>query len=260
MDEYSKAKGMTVQAVVTGKPLVLGGSLGRTEATGRGVMVSALSGMEKLKLNPYRATAAVQGFGNVGSHAAALLHEKGVSITGISDISGAYYNDKGIDIEKAMAFRNANNGTLEGFGGAEKIEAEELLFLPVDLLVPAAKEDVITKNNAGKIQAKLIVEGANGPTSAKADDIINEKGIMVVPDILANAGGVTVSYFEWVQNRIGYKWTLDRINRRSDRAMKDAFNNVFEISQKHKVPMRLAAYILAIDKVSSSYKFRGGYG
>lgn len=260
MDEYSKAKGMTVQAVVTGKPLVLGGSLGRTEATGRGVMVSALSGMEKLKLNPYRATAAVQGFGNVGSHAAALLHEKGVSITGISDISGAYYNDNGIDIEKAMAYRNANNGTLEGFVGAEKIDAEELLFLPVDLLVPAAKEDVITKSNAGRIQAKLIVEGANGPTSAKADDIINEKGIMVVPDILANAGGVTVSYFEWVQNRIGYKWTLDRINRRSDRAMKDAFNNVFEISQKHKVPMRLAAYILAIDKVSSSYKFRGGYG
>lgn len=260
MDEYSKAKGMTVQAVVTGKPLVLGGSLGRTEATGRGVMVSALSGMEKLKLNPYRATAAVQGFGNVGSHAAALLHEKGVSITGISDISGAYYNDNGIDIEKAMTYRNANNGTLEGFGGAEKIHAEELLFLPVDLLVPAAKEDVITKSNAGRIQAKLIVEGANGPTSAKADDIINEKGIMVVPDILANAGGVTVSYFEWVQNRIGYKWTLDRINRRSDRAMKDAFNNVFEISQKHKVPMRLAAYILAIDKVSSSYKFRGGYG
>lgn len=260
MDEYSKAKGMTVQAVVTGKPLVLGGSLGRTEATGRGVMVSALSGMEKLKLNPYRATAAVQGFGNVGSHAAALLHEKGVSITGISDISGAYYNDNGIDIEKAMAYRNANNGTLEGFVGAEKIDAEELLFLPVDLLVPAAKEDVITKSNAGRIQAKLIVEGANGPTSAKADDIINEKGIMVVPDILANAGGVTVSYFEWVQNRIGYKWTLDRINRRSDRAMKDAFNNVFEISQKYKVPMRLAAYILAIDKVSSSYKFRGGYG
>jgi glutamate dehydrogenase/leucine dehydrogenase len=260
MDEYSKAKGMTTQAVVTGKPLVLGGSLGRTEATGRGVMVSALSGMEKLKLNPYRATAAVQGFGNVGSYAAILLHEKGVSIHGISDISGAYYNDKGIDIAKAVEFRNANNGTLEGFDGAEKIDAEELLFLPVDLLVPAAKEDVITKSNAAKIQAKMIVEGANGPTSAKADDIINEKGIMVVPDILANAGGVTVSYFEWVQNRIGYKWTLDRINRRSDRVMKEAFNNVFAISQKHNVSLRLAAYILAIDKVSSSYKFRGGYG
>lgn len=260
MDEYSKAKGMTTQAVVTGKPLVLGGSLGRTEATGRGVMVSALAGMDKLKINPYRATAAVQGFGNVGSHAAQLLAEKGVSIHGISDISGAYYNDKGIDIEKAIAYRNSNGGTLEGFDGAEKIPAEELLFLPVDVLVPAAKEDVITKDNAGKIQAKLIVEGANGPTSAKADDIINEKGIMVVPDILANAGGVTVSYFEWVQNRIGYKWTLDRINRRCDRAMKDAFHNVFDISQKYNVSLRLAAYILAIDKVSSSYKFRGGYG
>ncbi|MFN3784388.1 MAG: Glu/Leu/Phe/Val family dehydrogenase [Spirosomataceae bacterium] len=260
MDEYSKAKGMTTQAVVTGKPLVLGGSLGRTEATGRGVMVSALSGMDKLKINPYRATAAVQGFGNVGSHAAQLLSEKGVSIHGISDISGAYYNDKGIDIEKAIAYRNANNGILEGFDGAEKISAEELLFLPIDVLVPAAKEDVILKDNAARIQARLIVEGANGPTSAKADDIINEKGIMVVPDILANAGGVTVSYFEWVQNRIGYKWTLDRVNRRCDRAMKDAFNNVFEVSQKYNVSMRLAAYILAIDKVSSSYKFRGGYG
>lgn len=260
MDEYSKAKGMTTQAVVTGKPLVLGGSLGRTEATGRGVTVSAISAMEKIKLNPYRATAAVQGFGNVGSNAALLLKEKGVTVTGISDVSGAYYNDKGIDLERAIEYRNNNNGILEGFTGAEKIPAEELLFLPVDLLVPAAKEDVITKHNASKIQARLIVEGANGPTSATADDIINDKGIMVVPDILANAGGVTVSYFEWVQNRMGYKWPLDRINRRSDRVMKDAFNSVYETSEKYKVSLRLAAYILAIDKVSSSYKFRGGYG
>lgn len=260
MDEYSRSKGMTTHGVVTGKPLVLGGSLGRTEATGRGVMVSALSAMDKLKLNSYRASAAVQGFGNVGSHAAHLLTEKGVSIHGISDISGAYYNDKGIDIQRAIAFRDKNNGTLEGFDGAELISGEDLLTLPVDLLVPAATEDVITKANASKIQAKLIVEGANGPTSAKADDIINEKGIMVVPDILANAGGVTVSYFEWVQNRIGYKWTLDRINRRCDRSMKDAFNNVFETSQKYNVSLRLAAYIVAIDKVASSYKFRGGYG
>ncbi len=260
MDEYSKAKGMTTQAVVTGKPLVLGGSLGRTEATGRGVTVSAISAMEKIKLNPYRATAAVQGFGNVGSNAALLLKEKGVTVTGISDVSGAYYNDKGIDLDKAIEYRNQHNGILEGFDGAEKIPAEELLFLPVDLLVPAAKEDVITRHNASKIQAKLIVEGANGPTSATADDIIHDKGIMVVPDILANAGGVTVSYFEWVQNRMGYKWPLDRINRRSDRVMKDAFNNVYETSEKYKVSLRLAAYILAIDKVSSSYKFRGGYG
>ncbi|RRA99240.1 Glu/Leu/Phe/Val dehydrogenase [Larkinella rosea] len=259
MDEYSKSRGMTINGVVTGKPLVLGGSLGRTEATGRGVTVAALSAMDKLRMNPYRSSAAVQGFGNVGSFAAELLHERGVTVMAISDVTGGYYNDRGIDISAALAYRNANKGTLEGFNGAERISNEELLALPVDVLVPAAKEDVITAENADSIQAKMIVEGANGPTSASADDIINEKGIMVVPDILANAGGVTVSYFEWVQNRIGYKWTLDRINRRADRNMKDAFDRVFETSQKYKVSMRLAAYIVAIDKVASTYKFRGGY-
>lgn len=196
MDEYSKAKGMTVQAVVTGKPIVLGGSLGRTEATGRGVTVSALAGMDRMRLNPYKSTAAVQGFGNVGANAASLLCERGVRILGISDVSGAYYNEGGIDIDAAIAYRNHNNGLLEGFSGAEPISADELISLAVDVLVPAAKEDVITIRNAVTIQAKMIVEGANGPTSAKADDIINDKGIMVVPDILANAGGVTVSYFE----------------------------------------------------------------
>ncbi len=259
MDEYSKSKGMTVQAVVTGKPLVLGGSLGRTEATGRGVTVSALAGMEKLRLNPYKATAAVQGFGNVGSYAASLMRERGVCIQAISDLTGAYYNEKGIDIEAAIAYRDHNNGQLEGFDGAEPITGDELMSLPVDVLVPAATEDVITMRNASSIQAKMIVEGANGPTSAKADDIIHEKGIMVVPDILANAGGVTVSYFEWVQNRIGYKWTLERINRRSDRIMKDAFNKVYQTSQKYQVSLRIAAYIVAIDKVASTYKFRGGF-
>lgn len=259
MDEYSKAYGMTVNAVVTGKPLVLGGSLGRKEATGRGVMVSAISAMEKLRINPYRATAAVQGFGNVGSHAASLLHERGVKVVAISDVTGAYYNEKGIDIQKAMEYREKNKGLLEGFADATKISNDELLTLPVDLLVPAAKEDVITEDNAAGIQAKLIVEGANGPTSASADEIINEKGILVVPDILANAGGVTVSYFEWVQNRIGYKWTLDRINRRSDRIMKDAFDRVYQISQEYKVPMRIAAYMVAIKKIADTYKFRGGY-
>ncbi|MCU0341074.1 MAG: Glu/Leu/Phe/Val dehydrogenase [Spirosomaceae bacterium] len=259
MDEYSKAMGMTVHGVVTGKPLVLGGSLGRTEATGRGVTVSALAAMEKMRINPYRATAAVQGFGNVGMFAAALLQERGVTVQAISDISGGYYNARGIDIEAAIKYRNENGGILEGFKDADKISNEELLSLPVDVLVPAAKEDVITHENAAAIQAKMIVEGANGPTSASADDIINDKGIMVVPDILANAGGVTVSYFEWVQNRIGYKWNLERINRRSDRIMKDAFDNVYATSQKYKVNMRLAAYIVAIDKVASTYKFRGGY-
>jgi len=259
MDQYSRIQGMTTHAVVTGKPVVLGGSLGRTEATGRGVMVSAMAAMEKLKINPYKATCAVQGFGNVGSWASRLLHERGLVVQAISDLSGAYYNEKGIDIEKAGQYRDANKGSLEGYSGAEKISNEELLTLPVDLLVPAATEDVITSSNAPDIKAKLIVEGANGPTSSKADNIINEKGIMVVPDILANAGGVTVSYFEWVQNRLGYKWTADRVNRRSDRIMKDAFINVYRVAQEYKVPMRIAAYMVAIDKVAKTYKFRGGY-
>lgn len=260
MDEYSKAHGMTVPAVVTGKPLVLGGSLGRTEATGRGVMVSALAAMQKLKINPFQASCAVQGFGNVGSWAARLLEERGLKVVAISDHTGAFYNDKGINIVEAIAYRDSNNGTLEGFKGGEKMENPgDLLTLEVDVLVPAAVEDVITVANADKIKAKLIVEGANGPTSAKADAILNEKGIMAVPDILANAGGVTVSYFEWVQNRLGYKWTADRVNRRSDRIMKDAFDNVYQASVKYEVPMRIAAYIVAIDKVAKTYTFRGGF-
>lgn len=259
MDQYSRNKGMTTHAVVTGKPVVMGGSLGRTEATGRGVMVSALSAMEKLKINPYKATCAVQGFGNVGSWASRLLSERGLIVQAVSDLSGAYYNVAGIDIDAANKYRDVNKGSLDGFAGAEKISNGDLLTLPVDLLVPAATEDVITSTNAGDIKAKLIVEGANGPTSSRADNIINEKGITVVPDILANAGGVTVSYFEWVQNRLGYKWTADRVNRRSDRIMKDAFNVVYKTAIEYKVPMRTAAYMVAIDKVAKTYKFRGGY-
>jgi len=260
MDEYSRSEGTTVNAVVTGKPLVLGGSLGRVEATGRGVMVSALAAMEKLKINPYHATVAVQGFGNVGSYAALLLAERGCTVVSVSDISGAYHNENGIDIAKAIGYRNNNNGTLEGFDGATVMDdPNALLTLDVDVLVPAAIEDVIHKGNVNDVKAKLIVEGANGPTSAEADAIINEKGIMVAPDILANAGGVTVSYFEWVQNRLGYKWTRERVNRRSDRIMKDAFDKVYSASQKYKVPMRIAAYIVAIDKVAETYKYRGGF-
>src|SRR5690242_12485754 len=259
MDQYSRAQGMTVNAVVTGKPVVLGGSLGRTEATGRGVMISTLAAMEKLKINPYKATCAVQGFGNVGSWAARLLEERGLKVRAISDLNGAYYNENGLSIEKVLKYRDEHKGSLEGFPEAEKISNDQLLTLPVDVLVPAATEDVITVKNAPKIEAKLIVEGANGPTSSKADSIIYEKGISVVPDILANAGGVTVSYFEWVQNRLGYKWTADRVNRRSDRIMKDAFENVFKVSLEYKVSLRIAAYMVAIDKVAKTYKFRGGY-
>lgn len=259
MDQYSRSQGMTVNAVVTGKPLVLGGSLGRAEATGRGVMISALAAMEKLKINPFKATCAIQGFGNVGSWAAKLLEERGVKILAISDMSGAYYNEEGIDIAKAIEYGEANDGILEGYTGAEKMDPDELLTMEVDVLVPAAIEDVITVNNAGDIKAKLIVEGANGPTSAKADKILLENDIIAVPDILANAGGVTVSYFEWVQNRLGYKWTAERVNRRSDRIMKDAFNKVYKTSEKYKVSMRIAAYIVAIDKVSKTYTYRGGF-
>jgi glutamate dehydrogenase (NAD(P)+) len=259
MDQYSRSRGMTVNAVVTGKPIVLGGSLGRTEATGRGVMISTLAAMEKLKINPYKATCAVQGFGNVGSWASRLLEERGLKVLAVSDLSGAYYNADGLNIEKALKYRDANKGTLEGYSEAQKISNDDLLTLPVDVLVPAATEDVITVSNAPRIQAKLIVEGANGPTSSKADSIIYEKGISVVPDILANAGGVTVSYFEWVQNRLGYKWTADRVNRRSDRIMKDAFENVYNVAMEYKVSLRIAAYMVAIDKVAKTLKFRGGY-
>jgi len=259
MDQYSRSYGMTINAVVTGKPVVLGGSLGRTEATGRGVMVTALAAMEKLKLNPYKATCAIQGFGNVGSWAARLLDERGVKIVALSDISQAYYNEKGINISDAVTFQQAHKGSLVGFPGAEVMSADELLLLDVDVLVPAAVEDVITVHNAKDIKARLIVEGANGPTSAKADKILNDLGILAVPDILANAGGVTVSYFEWVQNRLGYKWTGERVNRRSDRIMKDAFNNVYEMALKYDVSLRIAAYIVAIDKVAKTYTFRGGF-
>ena len=259
MDQYSRSYGMTINAVVTGKPVVLGGSLGRTEATGRGVMVTALAAMEKLKLNPFKATCAVQGFGNVGSWAARLLDERGVKIVALSDISQAYYNENGINISDAVAYQQAHKGSLGGFSGAEVMPADELLLLDVDVLVPAAVEDVITVHNAKNIKARLIVEGSNGPTSAKADKILNDLGILSVPDILANAGGVTVSYFEWVQNRLGYKWTGERVNRRSDRIMKDAFNNVYETALRYDVSLRIAAYIVAIDKVAKTYTFRGGF-
>lgn len=256
MDEYSRLSGQASPAVVTGKPLVLGGSLGRVEATGRGVMVSARSAMAKLKMHPGKATCAVQGFGNVGSISAKLLELQGVTVVAISDISGAYYNKKGINIDEAIAY-TAEHRSLEGYKGAEMITNAELLELDVDILVPAALEDQITVENASRIKAKLIVEGANGPTAANADKILEDNDIMVVPDILANAGGVSVSYFEWVQNRLGYFWTEERVNRRADRIMKQAFERVYTTAKKHKCSLRTAAYIVAIDKVASTERLRG---
>ena len=258
MDEYSRARGVTINAVVTGKPIILGGSAGRIEATGRGVMVATLAALTKNKINPFNAQVAIQGFGNVGSWAALLLKERGCNVVAISDISGGYYDEKGIDIGKAIQYRNENKGTLEGFKEATKISNDELLKLDVDVLIPAALENAITEKNVNSIKAKVIVEGANGPTSHEADSIIEKNGIIAVPDILANAGGVIVSYFEWVQNRLGFKWTKSRVYRRSDSIIKQSFNNVYSISKKYKVSLRTAAYIAAIDKVSRTYKYRDG--
>lgn len=259
MDEYSKLVGYSSPAVVTGKPLVLGGSLGRVEATGRGVMVSTRSALSKLGISPVGCTCAVQGFGNVGSISAKLLAMQGMKVLAISDVTGGYYNPEGIDIEAAIAYRDNNGGTLEGFA-AERITNEQLLELDVTVLVPAAMENQITAENADRIKAKVIVEGANGPTVASADEILNKKGIMVVPDILANAGGVTVSYFEWVQNRLGYFWTEERVYRRADRVMKAAFESVYAASQKYNISMRIAAYVVSISKVAEVEKLRGKFG
>lgn len=260
VDTYSMHKHQTVSGVVTGKPIILGGSLGRKEATGRGVMDVTLAAMERLNLDPNHSTVAVQGFGNVGSISAKLLYDQGCKVIAISDVSGAYYNKKGIDVYDAMRYSEKNKGTLHGWTGGEPITNEELLTLEVDVLVPAAKEDQITEKNADKIRAKIISEGANGPTTAAADPILNSKGIMVIPDILANAGGVTVSYFEWVQNKQGYFWSLERVNRRLDRAMRAAFNDVYDTATTHNQSLRIGAYILAISKVATALKIRGIYG
>ncbi|HTY11658.1 MAG TPA: Glu/Leu/Phe/Val dehydrogenase [Bacteroidota bacterium] len=258
MDTYSMHMKRTATGVVTGKPLIIGGSLGRREATGRGVMMVTIGAMEKIKLKPKETAVVVQGFGNVGSVSAQLLQQQGCKIVGIGDVTGGYYNKRGIDVEKAIEWTKAHK-VLNGFPNAEKITQSDLLELDCDVLVPAAKEDQITARNAPKIKAKIIAEGANGPTTAKADPILKDKGIIVIPDILANAGGVTVSYFEWVQDRVGYFWSIDRVNRRLERMMTSAFNAVYETAEHYKVSLRIGAYILAIDKVAKTLKVRGIY-
>ncbi len=258
MDTYSMHMRRTETAVVTGKPLILGGSLGRREATGRGCMIVTLAAMERLGIRPQDAAVVVQGFGNVGSVSAQLLAEQGCRIIGLSDISGGLVNTRGIDVSKAIEWVGKHR-LLEGFPGGERITQEELLELECDVLVPAAKEEQITESNASRIRAKIICEGANGPTAAAADPILKEKGIMVIPDILANAGGVTVSYFEWAQDRAGYFWTLDRVNRRLERLMRQSFDTVFSAAEQHHVTLRIGAYILAIDKVAKTLKVRGIY-
>jgi glutamate dehydrogenase (NAD(P)+) len=258
LDTYSMHMRRTETAVVTGKPILIGGSEGRREATGRGVMTTTLAAMERLGLKPAQCTVAVQGFGNVGSVAAQLLREQGCEIVAISDVTGGYYNPDGLDVDAALA-HVAKNRSLAGLEGAEAITNEELLTLDADVLAPCAKENQLTARNAAQVKAKIVAEGANGPTTPQADEILNANDVLVIPDILCNAGGVTVSYFEWVQDRQGYFWSIDRVNRRLDRMMRTAFEQVYEAAERYDVSLRIGAYIIAIEKVAGALRLRGIY-
>ncbi|MFN0006341.1 MAG: Glu/Leu/Phe/Val family dehydrogenase [Planctomycetota bacterium] len=257
MDTYSMHVRRTTTAVVTGKPLSIGGSRGRTEATGRGVMLICREALKKIGLRPESARVVVQGSGNVGGIGAMLLHREGYKIVSMSDQYGAIHAEKGLDVPAVLAHLKAKK-RLAGFPGAKELgNSGEQLELDCDVLVPAAVENQITTRNADKIKAKLVVEGANGPTTFEASEILDKRGVVVVPDILANAGGVTVSYFEWVQDRMGYFWTEERVNSSLEHIMVKSFHDVDQVAKKYSVSMRIAAYILAIDRVAAVYRMRG---
>jgi len=258
MDTYSMHVGHTTTAVVTGKPVEMGGSLGRREATGRGCTIVTTDALEHLGMHVSKSTIAVQGFGNVGSTAAKLLQEAGAKIVAIGDRDAAFHNANGIKVQEAIAYVQKHK-SLKGFKGGDAISGADLLTLDVDVLLPAALESVITTKNAHDIRAKVVCEGANGPTTAAADSILDEKGIFVIPDILANAGGVTVSYFEWVQDRGGYFWDEKTVNDRLTEIMRRSFADVLTLSKKHKVNMRTAAYMVSISRVATVHRLRGIY-
>ncbi len=258
MDTYSMHVGHTSTAVVTGKPIEMGGSLGRREATGRGVMIVTREAARHLGLPLKGATVAVQGFGNVGSVSAELLACEGAKIVAVTDWKGGVYNPKGLDIPKMIDYAKQNK-TIDGFPCGESISNEELFKLDVHILIPAALENQITLENASDIKARIVTEGANGPTTPDAHRLLHERGVFVIPDILANSGGVTTSYFEWVQDRYGYFWEEDEVNTRLEKKMVEAFNDVLENSIRHKVDMRTAAYIVAISRVATVTKMRGMY-
>jgi glutamate dehydrogenase (NAD(P)+) len=258
MDTYSMHKRHPVTAVVTGKPIEMGGSLGRREATGRGCMIVTREALKHLGLPIKGAKVAVQGFGNVGSVAAQLLEREGLTVVAVSDISGALYHPEGIAVDDAIAWVREHR-YLAGYPKAEAIRPEELLTLDVDVLLPAAIENTITRKNAPAIKARVVCEGANGPTTPGADRILEEKGVFVIPDILANAGGVTVSYFEWVQDRAAYFWDEATVNERLEQILRRAFLDVLSVSQRHGVNMRIAAYMLAMERVAAVHRLRGLY-
>jgi glutamate dehydrogenase (NAD(P)+) len=258
MDTYSMHMGRTVTSVVTGKPLNIGGSRGRLEATGRGVLVVCDESLRYLKMQVEGCRVVIQGFGNVGSNAARLMMERGYKIVGIAEKDGGLSNPNGIDIHQLIGYKQ-RNGTTLGFRGAEATPSEELLVSDCEILIPAATENVITSRNADNIKARIIIEGANGPTTAVADEILAEKRIFVVPDILSNAGGVTASYFEWVQDRQGYFWKEAIVNEQLETILRDSFDDVVRYAEAHNVNNRIAAYMLAIDRVAFTIKQRGIY-
>jgi glutamate dehydrogenase (NAD(P)+) len=258
MDTYSMHKGHTVTSVVTGKPLNIGGSHGRLEATGRGVMLACDESLRYLNMAIDGCRVVIQGFGNVGSNAARLMMERGYKIVGIAELDGGLANSNGIDIHQLVEYKY-RNGTTLGFRGAEATPSEELLVSDCEILIPAATENVITSRNADKIKARVVVEGANGPTTAVADGILAEKRIFIVPDILANAGGVTASYFEWVQDRQGYFWKEAIVNEQLETILRDSFEDVVRYAEAHNVNNRIAAYMLAIDRVAFTIRQRGIY-
>jgi glutamate dehydrogenase (NAD(P)+) len=258
MDTYSMHVGHTSTAVVTGKPIEMGGSLGRREATGRGVMIVTREAAKHLGLDIEKATVAVQGFGNVGSVSADLIAKLGAKIVAVTDWKGGVYNPAGLDIPKMLDYAKQNK-TIDGFPGGDPLENDQLFGLDVDVLVPAALENQITEENAGVIKAKIVAEGANGPTTPEAHRQLHERGIFVIPDILANAGGVTTSYFEWVQDRHGYFWEEEEVNKRLEAKMMEAFHDVLQTSLKYKTDLRTAAYILAINRVATVTRMRGMY-
>jgi len=259
MDTYSMHVGHTETAVVTGKPVELGGSLGRREATGRGIMIAARESAKHVGFNIKGATVAIQGFGNVGSVSADLLAtETGAVIVGVSDWKGGVFNARGLDIPKLLEYVQQHK-SVDGFPGAEPLRNDDLFTLDVDILIPAALENQITIDNAPSIRAKVVVEGANGPTTPDANRHLHERGVFIVPDILANSSGVTTSYFEWVQDRYGYFWSEKEVNERLEAKMCEAFTAVLQTSLKHKVDMRTAAYIVAISRVATVTRMRGMY-
>jgi glutamate dehydrogenase (NAD(P)+) len=258
MDTYSMHARHTVTSVVTGKPLSLGGSRGRVEATGRGLMLIAREAAPLRGLTLKGSRIVVQGFGNVGSIAARMCHEQGAKILAVSDIHGGITNKNGIDVPALIAHYEKNK-SLKGFPGTEAVSNEALLELDCDILIPAANENQIRQKNAGNIKAKIIVEGANGPTTQRADEVLNGKGVLVVPDILANAGGVTVSYFEWVQDRAGFFWRESEVNERLEDIMVQSFRDVAQMAEKYGVSFRIAAYMLGISRVAHDTMVRGLY-